>query len=335
MQFHHFVGIDIAKETLDWAVYDGKIIVLQTTSANSLTGIKTVLRLLKALPGWQAQQTVFCMEHTGIYNAHLLNFLHKAHLPIWLESSLQIKKAGGLQRGKTDAIDAQRIALYSYRFQDQCCLWAPPRSVVQQLAMLSTTRQRLIGVYQQLAGPLTEQQGFIDPSLQRQLQKSCQTSLRALEADRKAIDKAIDNLIAGDPTLKALFGLMLSVPGIGQVTATELVVATNEMTRITDPKKLACHAGVAPFTYQSGKSVRGKPGVSQHARKRLKSLLHLGAMAAIRMQGELQDYYLRKVKEGHNKMLVLNAVRNKLIHRLCAVVARGKKYDENYTPTFA
>ena len=50
--------------------------------------------------------------------------------------------------------------------------------------------------------------------------------------------------------------------------------------------------------------------MSQHARKRLKSLFHPGAMAAIRAKGELQDYYQPKVKEGKNKMLVLNAVRN-------------------------
>ena len=53
-----------------------------------------------------------------------------------------------------------------------------------------------------------------------------------------------------------------------------------------------------PPRYQSGSSNRGRPGVSQHARKRLKSLFHLGAMAAIRAKGELQDYYQRKVKEG-------------------------------------
>jgi transposase len=63
------------------------------------------------------------------------------------------------------------------------------------------------------------------------------------------------------------------------------------MKSISDPKKMACHAGVAPFNYQSGSSVRGRPGVSQHARKRLKSLFHLGAMASIRAKGELQDYY--------------------------------------------
>ncbi|MFN8347867.1 MAG: transposase [Spirosomataceae bacterium] len=240
----------------------------------------------------------------------MLDFLHKLHLPIWLESSLQIKKAGGLQRGKTDSIDAQRIAEYAFRFRDQFRLWEPPRAVVQQLALLSAARQRLITVYNQLAGPLAEQQGFIDPVLQKQLQKSCQASLTALEKDRKAVDKAIDALIEADSHLCQLFELVTSVPGIGKATATEIVVATNEMKTIADSKKMACHAGVAPFNYQSGSSVRGRPGVSQHARKRLKSLFHLGAMSAIRAKGELQDYYWRKVKEGKNKMLVLNAVRN-------------------------
>lgn len=150
--------------------------------------------------------------------------------------------------------------------------------------MLSAARQRLIGVYNQLAGPLAEQQGFITPTLQKQLQKSCQASLKALEADRKSIDKAIDQLIANDEQLAQLFSLITSVPGIGTTTATEVVIATNELKAITDPKKMAWHAGVAPFNYESGSSVRGRPGVSHHARKRLKSLFHLAAMSAIRMK---------------------------------------------------
>ncbi len=226
----------------------------------------------------------------------MLDFLHKLHFPIWLESSLQIKKAGGLQPlrrtgGKTDSIDAQRIAEYAFRFRDQLRLWEPPRQIVQKLALLSAARQRLINVYNQLAGPLAEQQGFIDPVLQKQLNKSCQAPLTALEKDRKAVEKAIDALIEADARLNQLFELVMSVPGIGTATATEIVIATNEMKAINDPKKMAYHAGVAPFNYQSGSSVRARPGVSQHARKRLKSLFHLGAMAAIRAKGELQDYY--------------------------------------------
>lgn len=242
MDIHYYIGIDIAKATLDWAVYDGKTTVLQTRTPNTVSGIKTALRLLKTLPNWKPTEAVFCMEHTGIYNAHLLDFLHKLHFPIWLENSLQIKKAGGLQRGKTDSIDAQRIAEYAYRFRDQVRLWEPPRTVVQQLAMLSAARQRLITVYNQLAGPLAEQQNFINPVLQKQLLKSCQASLAALEKDRKAIDKAIDQLVEGDQQLKELFGLITSIPGIGPATAPEVVIAPNELKSISDPKKMAASA---------------------------------------------------------------------------------------------
>lgn len=252
MDIRYFVGIDISKNTLDWAVFEAKSIVLQINTPNSVTGIKTALGLLKKMPDWNLNQAVFCMEHTGIYNAHLLDFLHRLQFPIWLEGSLQIKRAGGLQRGKTDTIDAQRIAEYACRFKDLMRLWQPPRPVIQQLAFLSATRQRLIQVYNQLANPLSEQKSFVNPTLQKQLQKSCKASLATLERDRKAVDKAIDNLIAGDEHLRVLFGLVTSVPGVGVATATEVLIATNEMKTITDPKKMACHAGVAPFEYRSG-----------------------------------------------------------------------------------
>ncbi|MDF7819380.1 IS110 family transposase [Runella sp. MFBS21] len=118
--------------------------------------------------------------------------------------------------------------------------------------------------------------------MQKQLTKSCQASLKAINADLETTDKKINDLIQQDARLKELFEWITSVPGVGSATATELIVATNEFKDITDPKKLACHAGVAPFAYSSGSSVRGKTRVNQHARLRLKSLFHLGAMSARR-----------------------------------------------------
>lgn len=61
----------------------------------------------------------------------------------------------------------------------------------------------------------------------------------------------------------------------------------------------------------------------------------MAAMSAIQLKGDLQTYYRRKVAEGKNKMLVLNAVLNKLIHRIYAVVQRGEKYDKNYVSPLA
>lgn len=64
MHFHYFVGIDIAKDTLDWAIFNQQGVQLRLHQANSVEGIKEALRQIKNLPNWSAQHTVFCMEHT-------------------------------------------------------------------------------------------------------------------------------------------------------------------------------------------------------------------------------------------------------------------------------
>jgi transposase len=251
MDFCYFIGIDIAKDTLDWAVFDGKTILLQSQSENTEKGIKATLKLIRTLPGFKASQSVCCAEHTGIYNAHLLELLYELKLALWLESSLQIKQAGGMQRGKTarrpgDKVDAQRIAQYAYRFRDQIRLWEPPREVIQKLAFLSATRQRLNQAYNLLAVPVAEQETFISKSLQKTLKGNVHKSLAALKEEQKAVEKAIKDLIKANTRLNELFDLMVSVPGIGPVIATELLITTNEMQTIKDPKKLAYHAGGLP-----------------------------------------------------------------------------------------
>lgn len=70
--------------------------------------------------------------------------------------------------------------------------------------------------------------------------------------------------------------------------------------------------------------------MSPYANRKLKTLLHLCAMAAIRFNEDMKHYYERKVGEGKNKMSVINAVRNKLIHRIFAVVRDQRMYVENY-----
>ena len=122
---------------------------------------------------------------------------------------------------------------------------------------------------------------------------------------------------------------------IGPTTAGHLLVVTNEFKNFNCPKKFACYAGTAPFENSSGTSIRGKSHVSPYANKDTKKLLHMAALSAINMQNELAVYYQRKVSEGKNKMAVINAVRNKLIKRIFAVVERGAKYEKNYTPQLA
>ncbi|MEJ7675027.1 MAG: IS110 family transposase [Chitinophagaceae bacterium] len=123
---------------------------------------------------------------------------------------------------------------------------------------------------------------------------------------------------------------MSSIKGVGKQTAIHVFIYTKGFTSFSSGKQLASYCGVVPFTKTSGTSVRYKTQVSPFANKHLKKLLHLCAMAAIQHNEELKHYYNRKIEEGKNKMSVINAVRNKLVQRIFAVVRDGRNYVENY-----
>ncbi|KAA6305722.1 hypothetical protein EZS27_042625, partial [termite gut metagenome] len=109
----------------------------------------------------------------------------------------------------------------------------------------------------------------------------------------------------------------------------EMIVEINAFKDFHDPRKFCCHAGVAPFSFSSGSSIRSSNRVSQRADKSIKSLLHIGALtAATCSKGELHEYYLKKVAGGKNKMSVLNAIRAKLVHRMFAVIRNNKVYEK-------
>jgi transposase len=151
------------------------------------------------------------------------------------------------------------------------------------------------------------------------------------------IEQEIERLIDSDGTLKHQHELLLSVDGIGKQTAVKMIVETNAFKDFKNGRQFCCHAGVAPFKYDSGTGVRTKNKVSQRADKSIKALLHLAALAVVtrKKDGELYEYYLRKVAEGKNKMSVLNAVRAKPVLRMFAVIKFNKFYQQNYAFSFA
>lgn len=332
MEFTYFIGIDVSKNELDFAVTRGGAFLFHRETANTPAALRAFLKELSRLPGFGRGAAVFCMEHTGIYNNHLLSLLHGKGHNICMEAASQIKNSMGNVRGKNDRVDSVRIADYAYRNRDRLRLWQPRREAVQRLAHLSASRSRLLEAQQMLSSPGRESKGFVGKRVMRE--NACTGALKGILADLKRVEKAISEIISSDAELCRLFGLITSVCGIGEVTATQVLVATNEFRDISDPKKFACHAGVAPFANESG-VYKGKARVSHMADKKVKRLLHMAAMVAIMYNGEIRSYYDRKVAEGKNKMNVINAVRNKLIHRIFACVSQNRKYEKTYTNSLA
>ncbi|CAD5254255.1 MULTISPECIES: IS110 family transposase [unclassified Imperialibacter] len=335
MKFNWFIGIDVSKRTLDIHLRYLSDHVEYQKIDNTAAGIKAFLSRCKELKV-DFTDALFCLEYTGIYNELLVNTLSKKRLHIWVEQGLHVKKSLGMQRGKNDKVDASRLSEYAFRFQDKCKLWEPVSSSLKQLKDLTALRNRLIKAKKLLSVPITElAENAINKQHISQISTLNRPVITQLCEQIKQVEKEISTVITNDQRLQELQQIITSVDGIGPVTAWEMIIATNQFKSITDGRKFACYAGVAPFEYQSGTSIKGKPRVSHLANKKMKQLLHLSALSATVMKGELNEYYNRKVAEGKSKMLVLNNIRNKMILRIFACVNENRKYEKTYMPSLA
>jgi transposase len=335
MEFTYFIGTDVSKNELDFAVMRGNTLLFHQEIANTQQAVAGFIKELAKLPGFSLAATLFCMEHTGIYNNYLLAGLYKKKANIWLEAAIQIKNSSGKLRGKNDKVDSIRIANYAYTQRAKARLWIPKRQVIQQLSHLVAARTRLIAAKKMLKTPLKELDNFSSKKIAGPGASVCSHTLKAIDTDLEKAEQSINKLIAADPELMRLFSLVTSVSGVGTVTATQILITTNEFKDINNPKQYACYAGVAPFTDDSGK-IEKKARVSHMANKKVKTLLHMSALIAIQHNKDIKLYYERKViGEKKNKMSVINAVRNKLILRIFACVNHNSPYQNNYQKLLA
>jgi transposase len=331
MKFNWFIGIDVSKKTLDITVLKNNQKVLFKQIENSVKHLKAFLNELKS-EGVIISESLICMEHTGIYCTPSIELAEKMHLNLWLENATQIKLSIGMQRGKNDKVDSERIAEYAFRNQDKALLRQPERAAMKKLKELNLARTRLMVMSKSLQTMSKEKDHY---GSKKTFSAHFKFTLKAMKEDLQKVENEIKSTVQSDERLKELFSIVQSVKGIGPVVTLNMILTTNEFKDITDPKKYACYAGVAPFEHSSGTSVRKRTHVSRKANMRIKSILHMAALVAIQSNKEITEFYERKIKQGKAKMNVINAVRNKLIHRVFACVRDNRKYEYIYSNALA
>ena len=322
--YTYFFGVDVSKRTLDITLLQAEVFTHRQFS-NDEKGMEQLMQWLKAL-AVDFQQAIFCMEATGLYCFVLTAFLAQNGIAMWVEHAAQIKKAGALDRGKNDKVDSRRIALYAFRNVDRVRLWKPTSATLQKIRHLAALRERLVDTQKRLVVPIKEFEEAGNSAMAKLLERTIKSTLAALNKDLKNVEAKIIEIVNADENLKRLFVIVTSVVGIGFVTAINLLIHTNGFTQLNNARKLACYCGVAPFEYSSGTSIRGKTKVHFMANKKLKCNLHMASLSAVKLDTDLKAYYERKVRDGKNKMSVLNAVKCKLLARVVAVVTKDQLY---------
>jgi transposase len=248
---------------------------------------------------------------------------------VYVINPLHLKKSLGLVRGKNDRIDALRIAQFIEKNYQELKPWSCPTESIRKLKVLLTERNFRIKCKRQLISQKRDYSKMKKLKLESTLSKMNKEMMDHFDKQIKLIEKQIEEIIQMDEELNQQAKLIKTVPGVGKVLSWTMLAKTEGFKTIVEPRKMACYSGVVPFDNQSGTSIRGKNRVSSLADKNIKSILHLAAMSAIRLNNDLGAYYRRKIAQGKNKMSVINAVRNKIIHRIFAVIKSQTPYKIN------
>lgn len=332
MESFYFIGVDVSKKKLDFCVMlQGKVMREEVVN-NHPRAIYGLIQVLKRDLDINNTDFLICAEHTGQYTYPLACACKALECRLWLENPAQIKYCSGIQRGKNDKVDAQRIAIYASRYSDKVKYYDRPEEEIERLKQLESERNLYTVDIAKYKGQLKDQKDYMPKEIYNKKAKRFNKLIKELQLAVEAIRLEMEEIIRGTEVLSRQMDLLTSVDGVGKVVALNMIIETEAFTRFDDPRKFCCYAGVAPFSYTSGSSQHSKSKVSQRANKAIKRLLHLAAVSVThRTSGELKAYSLRKVEEGKNKMLVINALRAKIVARMFAVIKRNEFYSPIYS----
>lgn len=323
MKFNDVVGIDFSKLKFDVYFYkQGEF----STFNNDLSGFKKFSKWLKTFSEFKLDEVLICFEHTGIYTYPFSGYLNQKGLSFCMESALQIKRSMGIVRGKNDKIDAKRIAEYAYEKREKLEVTVLASDKIMALKLLLKLRKRNVVSRAGRKASVREHRKFDKRKGNELFFESEKRTINYLTKEIKRIEKEIMQIISSDQELRRLYKLVISVKGVGFVLGANILVITDCFTRFENARKFACYAGVAPFRNQSGTSIKGASKVNHMANKSIKALLSTAANSGKQHDPELREYNRKRLKMGKNTMSTSNIISNKIVHRIFAVVKRGKPY---------
>jgi transposase len=307
-----FIGIDVAKATLDYACRPSGA---TGTVPNDDGGIRALVEQLQG-----HHPTLLVLEATGGYEAAVVAALATAGLPVVVANPRQVRdfaRATG-QLAKTDAIDAQVLALFAERVRP-----TPrplPDEAAHALDALLTRRRQLVEML------VAERNRLLvaRPAVRRDLQQH----IRYLERRLREADDDLHTAVKTSPLWRVKDDLLQSVPGVGRVVSLTLLAELPELGRLSS-KEIAALVGVAPLARDSG-TLRGKRLV-YGGRAPVRAVLYMAALVASKCNPVIRAFYQRLRAAGKPAKVALTACMRKLLVILNAMARSGTPWNPEHT----
>ncbi|MEP6566410.1 MAG: IS110 family transposase [Mesorhizobium sp.] len=304
-----YAGIDVCKEWLDVYVHPSGLKLRVANDGHGLRRLKRVLRDLKVAR--------VIMEATAKYHRAAQRSLHAAGLCVCIVDPLRARlfaKACG-QLAKTDAIDARLLALMGEALDPEET--PPPSQALEELQELVNARAAATVERTALAN---RRQAVTTAFLRAELRRR----LSACERHVERLDVEIERCIMADAGFARRHAILISIPGIGAVTAAALIGGLAELGTCTG-KQAAMLAGLAPVACDSGE--RNRPRAIRGGRSGPRNAAYMASLSASRHNPDLAVFAKRLRSAGKPAKVILVAVMRKLIVLANTLIAQNRLWS--------
>ena len=302
------IGLDISKSSI--AVYVPKN-NQELEIENSVAGFKKLLSKIKKLYKKELNSVVWVFESTGSYSSLIYNFCAKNSIKVFMPNPKQARGFAKAiaQRNKSDKIDARVLS--------QSIVVAKEGEVkVPTINPLLESFKELIGYYRLLVKQESQlknhKEALTAKDANKTLIRSVDKQIKALQKEQKKIIDSMKETIKKDETLLKKFNSIVSIKGVGDITALILLHMFMRYPK-ANQRQIVSLAGLDPIIRESGTSVRGRSKISKAGDRIYRASLFMPAMVAIRHNKKLKEYYQRLKDSGKHTTVAQVAVMRKLL----------------------
>ena len=324
--FALFIGIDLGKREFYTAFRYQSQLVNEEKYENTASGIAHFIQDIQAF-GLELNQVLIALEHCGVYVEKLVMALYAEGLFTWLWNPLIAKHAPlDLNRHKDDPRDAKTMAILAQNYQAKARRYTPPSAREREIKDLSLLRRQLIKQRTQL---INQKKSNLDKAAPLSLAEEVfQQLIDTFNAKIKQLEKQLQKTLLQSERFKRVYTILTSIPGIGPVTATQLIEISRGFTTFNSEIALAKYAGTLPLKHLSGSSIKRKPRSSKRANKQLKVNLTMGATSQIRKGMFFENFYRYKTEvQKMEHLKVINIIRNTLLKLAVKLVKLDQEFD--------
>ena len=325
-------GIDVAQKEL--VVTLGRMLDDFSIELFAYKVFKNTEKGILSLVEWTEMMSViekpirYVMEATGVYHQKFAYYLDKNKHDISIVLPNKISNYMRTLELKTITDKSCSQAIAQFGLERKLDNWVRPNDVYKELQQLTRERDQIVQERSIIKNQIHAENSEAEPN-EKSLARMT-SRIKFLNLQEKEIKEDIAIIVKENPDLHQIINRMITIPGVGALTAVIVLAETNGFELIRNKSQLASYAGLDVKEKQSGTSVKGKPRISKKGNRNLRKSMHLPALTAVKWDDNFREIYARLISKHGIKMKALVAIQRRLLELIYVLFKNETNYDKQY-----